>query len=221
VSAPHAPWRLLGECLVGVTRRRPTTALPEGVRRIGGPCVIVAAHYSDSPVGPYLELAVGEPARLGARPGLCITTMVVNVRDARVGGVVNWGFPKELGTLRWSVDGDERSLRWEEGGVVVRGRATGVPLPVLVPLRAVQHRSDGPVVVPASILGTARLGRIQVDVADGGRLTDLGGLHPGAFVAGMRFNVDPARVPAGLTSTLRAPLTAPEAALTSAGQSGA
>jgi hypothetical protein len=183
--------------------------------------VVVAAQYSDSPVGPYLELAVGEPARLGARPGLCMTTMVVNVPAARVGGVVNWGFPKELGTLRWSVDGDERSLRWEEGDVVIRGRTTGVPLPVLVPLRAVQHRSDGPVVVPASILGTARIGRVQVDVANDGPLTDLAGLHPGAFVAGMRFNVDPARVPAGLTSTLRAPLTAPEGALTSAAHSGA
>jgi hypothetical protein len=150
-----------------------------------------------------------------------MTTMVVNVPDARVGGVVNWGFPKVLGTLRWSIDGEERSLRWEEGDVVVRGRTTGVPLPMLVPLRAVQHRSDGPVVVPASILGTARLGRVQVDVATDSPLTGLAGLHLGAFVAGMRFNVDPARVPAGLTSTLRAPLAAPEGALTSAAQSGA
>jgi hypothetical protein len=206
---------------VGVTRRRPATPLPEGVRRIGGPCVIVAAQYSDSPVGPYLELAVGAPARLGFRPGFCMTTMVVNVPDARVGGVVNWGFPKDLGRLRWSVDGDERSLRWEEGDVVVSGRTTGAPLPFLVPLRAVQRRADGPVVVPASILGTARVGRVRVDVGDDSPLLDLGGLHPGAFVAGMRFNVDPARIPAGLTSTLRAPLTAPEPALTSAAQSGA
>jgi hypothetical protein len=90
-----------------------------------------------------------------------------------------------------------------------------------VPLRAVQRRSDGPVVVPASIWGTVRPGRVEVEAPDDDPLAPLAGMHRGAFVSGMRFNMDPARVPTGLTSTLRAPLTAPEGALTSAGHSGA
>jgi hypothetical protein len=187
---------------------------------MAGPCLVMAAQYRDSPVGPYLELAIGEPARMGARPGFCLTTAVVNVPDARVGGVLNWGFPKEIGRLRWSIDGDERSLRWEERSVVVRGRTTGVPLPMLVPLRAVQHRSDGPVVVPASIMGMMHLGRVEIQAPDDDPLGALAGHHPGAFVSGMRFNIDPARIPSGLTSTLRAPLQAPEPALTSLAPSG-
>jgi hypothetical protein len=84
--------------------------------------MIAGAHYTDSPVGPYLELCIAEPARLGARPGFCLTTAAVNVADARVGGVLNWGFPKELATLRWSQDGDHRSLWWEERGIGLRGQ---------------------------------------------------------------------------------------------------
>ena len=68
---------------------------------------------------------MAEPARLGARLGLCITTMVVNSVDSRLGGRVNWGLPKELGTLRWLADDDERTLRWEERDIVVAGRPSG------------------------------------------------------------------------------------------------
>ena len=77
-------------------RRDLTISLPAGIHRLPGPYVVSAVRYSDSPVGPYLELAVGEPARLGARPGLCITTMVVTTAEARVGGRLKWGFPTKL-----------------------------------------------------------------------------------------------------------------------------
>ena len=45
---------------------------------------------------------------------------------------------------------------------------------------------------------------------------------PGHFATflsehGLHFTLDPARLPSGLTSTLRAPLTAPEPAMTGAG----
>ena len=49
-----------------------------------------------------------------ARIGICVTTMVVTSVDARLGGRVNWGFPKELGTVSWLEEGDDRILRWEE-----------------------------------------------------------------------------------------------------------
>ena len=214
VAAPFAPWCLSGESLVGLAPRRSSLRpLPWGLHPLPGPALIVAVAFAESPVGPYLELAVGEPARLGVRPGWCITTMVVDSAESRVGGRLNWGFPKELGTLVWRSDGHERELHWTERDIVVRGRAGGLPLPMMVPVRTLQRRGDGPVVVPGRLRGWARLARIQVEVPESDGLAPLAGRHPGVHVAGMRFLVRPARRPVGLASTLRAPLRAPEPAL--------
>ena len=213
-SAPFAPWTLTGESLVALAWAPPPLhPLPEGLHRVPGPHLVGAVCYSDSPVGPYLELAVGEPARLGVRIGWCITTMVVDSAASRLGGRLNWGFPKEVGTLLWSADGRERRLRWVERGIEVRGRAGGLHLPGLVPVRSLQHRTDGPVVVPGRIRGRGRLTRVEVEVGDRDPLADLDGTHFGVHVAGMRFLVRPARQPVGFASTLRAPLRAPEPAL--------
>jgi hypothetical protein len=216
VSTPHAPWALVGECVVGVARRRELVSeLPPGIRRLPGPAVVAAVRYSDSPVGPYFELAIGEPARLGARPGLCMTTMVVTNAEARVGGRLNWGFPKEVGALRWRTVGDEREVVWEDRGIVLRGRPQGPVVPVLVPMRALQRRADGPVVVPGRLRGRAHLARVVLEVPSDDELAPLAGAHRGLLLSGMRFVVAPARLPTGLTSTLRAPLRAPEPALVS------
>lgn len=218
--APYAPWSLSGESLVGLARGgQPCSPLPWGLHRVPGPVLVTAVCYSESPIGPYLELAVGEPARLGARVGWCMTTMVVDSAESRVGGRLNWGFPKELGTLVWRSHGAERELHWVERDITVRGRADGPPLPVLMPVRGVQRRSDGPVVVPGRLRGKARVHRIQVDVPEGDILARLVGPHLGVHIAGMRLLLRPARHPVGLTSTLRAPLRAPEPAL-SLGVSG-
>lgn len=201
---------------MGVVRRRKlASTLPAGIHRLPGPCVVTAVRYSDSPVGPYLELAVGEPARLGARPGLCITTMVVTTAEARIGGRLNWGFPKEVGGLRWRSHGDEREVVWEDRGIVVRGRPWGPAPPLLVPMRALQRRGDGPVVVPGRLRGRAHLARVELEVPDDDVLAPLAGSHRGLLLSGMRFVVEPARLPAGLTSTFRAPLRAAEPALLS------
>jgi acetoacetate decarboxylase len=187
--------------------------LPEGLRAMPGPAMVVAARYQESPVGPYSEMMVAEPARLGLRPGMCVTTIVVDAPAARVGGRVNWGFPKELGTLVWDNDGDERELRWVDRGMVVRGRKSGPVLPLFVPFRNLQRRGDGPVVVPATIRGRAHVAKIDVELGDNDPLVWLAGRHRGMVVDGLHFVLDPARLPAGLTSTLRAPLTAPEPAM--------
>jgi acetoacetate decarboxylase len=214
-DAPHAPWVLSGESMGGPARLRGAhVTLPTGLQRLPGPAMIGAARYADSPVGPYHELAVGIPARLGARPGLCITTMVVDSADSRVGGRRNWGFPMELGTLVWEADGDERELRWVERGIVVRGRPSGPVLPVLLPVRNVQRRSDSAVMVPARLRGRGRLARLEVEVGENDPLVWLAGRHRGLLVSGVRFVLDPARVPSGVRSTLKAPLQAPEPALT-------
>ena len=46
--------------------------------------------------------------------------MVVDNPAARLGGKLNWGFPKELGRLAWTHDGDERELRWLDRDICVR-----------------------------------------------------------------------------------------------------
>jgi hypothetical protein len=139
--------------------------------------------------------------------------MAVTSTDARVGGRVNWGFPKELATLRWTVDGDARRMEWLERGIVISGEPSSVVVPAFVPMRTLQRRSDGPVVVPGRLSGRARLGRVTLETTPGDPLATLAGRHRGVVVRGLRFVVAPARVPAGLMSTLLAPLRAPEPAL--------
>ncbi|MCU1460359.1 MAG: hypothetical protein JWO37_434 [Acidimicrobiales bacterium] len=215
-SVPHAPWTLTGECVAGLARfRGARPALPEGVSRMPGPCLVVAAAYADSPVGSYFEMAFGVPARLGARPGWCLTTMAVSSTDARVGGRLNWGFPKELATLRWSADGDTRRMDWFERGITIVGVPTGPPVPAFVPLRNLQRRADGPVVIPARLSGRARFGRVTIETVVDDPLAGLAGRHRGVVVHGMKFVVSPARLPSGLMSTLLAPLRAPEPAMSS------
>lgn len=210
---PPAPWSLRGESLVALVRR-PTAAprLPVGVAALPGPAVLVATSFSASPVGPYLELFVAVPARMGPWLGWCATTMVVDGAAARDAGRANWGFPKELASLVWQVDGDERRLRWVERGIEVRGRAIGPALPGLVPLRVLQRRGDGPVGVGAYAVGRARPTRVHIEVPEGDALARLRGAHAGLHVAGLHLHIRPARRPAGVTA-LTAPLRAPEPAL--------
>jgi hypothetical protein len=139
--------------------------------------------------------------------------MVVDDAESRRGGRANWGYPKELGTLTWEVDGDRRTLRWAERDLELTGRATRLRLPFLVPIRSLQRRGDGPVVVPGRLRGRASLTSVTISVGGDADLADLTGPHPGVHVAGMRFLVRPARRPIGFASSLRAPLHAPEPAL--------
>src|SRR5947209_3392490 len=150
MGAPHAPWKLLGDCVAGLARRPRGGALPGGLRPLLGPAVVIAARYQESPVGPYSEMLVAEPARLGLRPGLCATTIVVDSPAARVGGRLNWGFPKELGTLLWEREGDERSLRWVERGMVVRSRRAGPVMRRIILLRNMLRRIAGTVGIAAN-----------------------------------------------------------------------
>src|SRR5947209_5712523 len=163
MGVPPAPWSLSGECVVGLALAGgPTPTLPGGLHPVAGPRVVVAARYDVSPVGPYLGLAVAQPARLGAKLGMCVTAMVVTTPEARLGGRTLWGLPKDLGTLEWTTSGRETLVRWLEGDVQVKGVAAGLVVPVLVPFRCVQRRADGPVSAAARVRGRARLARVEV-----------------------------------------------------------
>src|SRR5947207_8235757 len=93
-------------------------------------------------------------------------------------------------------------------------------LPLVLPMRSLKRRADGPVVVPGRLRGVARLGTVDVAVPAGDPLVALAGYHHGVLMDGMRLLLRPARRPAGLVSTLRAPLRAAEPALTGAPGSG-
>jgi hypothetical protein len=204
---------LTGECLVALAPAGGAVQLPAGVERLPGPRVVIAARYDNSPVGAYLEFAVGVPARAGARPGLCVETMAVTTTEARVGGRANWGFPKELGTLSWSSSGAERTVRWEEREIEVRAAASGPPLPVLVPLWAVQRRSDGLVTVGGRLRGLARLASVEISVPDDDPLAGLSGRHRGAVVSGAHLVMSKARLHEKSPVAERSPRGAAEPAL--------
>ena len=200
------------------------TLLPRGVRSLPGPAVLSAVSYASSPVGPYLELSVGLPARLGLRPGLCVVFQLVSVPDARLAHRSNWGMPASVGDLVWDADGAVRGVRSVSLGLDVRGEPFGVSVPVVLPVRSVQRRADGPVVVPRRFVGLLRPARVEVTGTSSVRpsghgpdvdalLASLVGRHPGVLLSGLRLLARPARHPAGLWSSLRAPLSVPEPAM--------
>ena len=208
---------MAGESILALARVRRTTrrelarSLPKGVRALPGlPAAVVGVAYQDSPVGPYHEFAIGLFARLGLRPGLCVVLQVVDSPDARLVYRQHWGLPTNLGKFLWSRDGDERTMRWEERGVVLRATPRAVRLPLVLPMRSVQRRSDGPVVLPRRMWSLARAARTVVEVAEPlndqeDNLSWLAGSHPGALLHGMRVVAGVARHPTGMLSSLRAP----------------
>ena len=191
VTAPAPPWLLRGECVAALVRPGLPDPLPTGIERLPGPSLLVAARYDTSPVGPYLELAVASPARVGARPGLCVTIMAVDSEQSVLGGRSNWGFPKELASLSWAANGDERSLAWDDGGMAVTARPRGPAVPVLAPVVCLQPRSDQPVLVPGWLRGRARWAQVTVRAgADAGDpLWALAGRHQGLLVTRLRLVV--------------------------------
>jgi hypothetical protein len=212
---PDAPWALAGECFVGLARRRRPVELPGGLHPLAGlPRLIRATAYADSPVGPFVELVVAEPARLGLRPGWTTVSMAVSNAEARVAGRRSWGYPTELATLHWHGDGSHRELVWEERELVMTARLIEPPLPILLPVLGLQRRGDGPVVVPGRLRGIARFAKVEVTVPEGnGALSLLAGRHPGIAISGLKLLRRPSRLPTGLLATLSAPLRAPDPGL--------
>lgn len=215
VTDMHAPWMLRGEAIIAVVRRPSPGAamgeIPAGLAGLPGPLVVMAERFDDSPVGPYMSMAFGQSARLGLRPGVCFTRMVVSSTDRRTAGRLNWGFPGELGVVTWTSDAGGAVVRWEEGEVELRcARRSRIGVPMMLPMRSLQHRADGPVVVPERLWGRAHVARTAIAVAPGGPLAALAGTHLSLWMAGVRTVIRPARHPAGRLSSLPAPLRAPE-----------
>lgn len=174
--------------------------------------VVVAERYTASPVGPYLSLGVAWLGRVGMRPGLRFSTMVVDNHDRLSAGRRNWGLPGEMGTLSWATVGDETAVVWHERGIELRARATGGAFPAYLPVRLLQHRADGEVVVPTRLRGRARRANVDVRVPSADDLARIAGEHRGLIIAGVAAQLRPARVPAGHVWSARAPSPAPDVA---------
>lgn len=220
-ATPPPPWRLVGECVLAwvPAPRSLRDLLPAGVSALPGRAALVAVSYDSSPFGPYLELSLGLPARLGLRPGLCVVFQALSQPDARRAYQAQWGLPAAVSPLSWWADGDERVMRCEEPEIEVRGIPVGPRFPAIVPVRSVQRRPDGPVVLPRRFLALVRLSRTVVSTGPSA-LSAIAGSHPGAVMAGMRVVTRPARHPTGIWSSLRAPLAAPDPAMAVAGDAG-
>jgi len=179
-----ARWRATCECMVGVACSRPTVGVvPPPLRRAPGPTLVIGARYTSSPVGPYVELAVVEPVRLGVRPGMCATVMVVDGAASRDAGRARWSFPKELGTLRWSQDeGGTVRLRWEEGDVEVSGQPLGPVAPVPTPAWFLQCGDAGLVATGGLLRGRGRLASVRIETGADGPMATLVGRHLGLCV---------------------------------------
>lgn len=170
---------------------------------------MAAIRYTDSPVGPFLQLMVMVPARLGATLGWTAAVVVVDRSEALVGLQLNWGVPAAMGELRWFARDGVRQLLWEDRDLSVKARGRGFGMPMVVPHRQVQSRLDGPVVVPERLWGLFRPARVTVEAACRGDALDcLVGRHLGATVDGVHRTIAPARTPVGLLAPLRAPAAA-------------
>lgn len=212
---PEAPWSLSGEVVMAFVPRPAggdAAALPPGLLPLPGPAVLWAGHWAQTPVGPFTELAVAVPARLGLRPGLCITMSVVNNAEARLAGRLGWGMPRQLGSLRWLASGAQRTLGWAERDIEVQAEVRPGAGPFTKGIRGLQRRSDGPVVVPARLSGWIRRARVTIDVAAADGLEGLAGSRRGWIVSGRSLVLEPSRRPSGLLRTFLAPAAAPEVA---------
>ncbi len=192
-----------------LSRKRPPFVPPEGIASAPGPTAIVAVRYTDSPVGPFLQLMVLVPARLGAHPGWTVAVAVVDKSEALVGYRMNWGVPAQMGELRWFARDGVRQLLWEDRDLSVKARGRGIGVPMVLPHRMVLARADGPVVVPDRLWGLFRPAIVTVEASARGDILDpLVGRHLGATIDGVHRTIAPARTPVGLLAPLRAPTTA-------------
>jgi len=211
---PEAPWSLTGEVIVAFVRKPAggdAAVLPAGLQPLPGPAVVWAGHWAQTPVGPFTELAVAVPARLGLRPGLCITMAVVNNADARLAGRLGWGMPRQLGSLRWLAVGSQRKLGWADRDLEVIAAVRPGAGPFTKAIRGLQRRSDGVVIVPARLSGWIRRARVTIEVPDDDGLSPIAGSRRGWIVSGRTLVLEPSRRPRGLLRTLLAPRVAPGA----------
>ena len=187
--------------------------LPPGIRPLPGPCLVMAARYYDSPVGPFLTFVVAHPARVRGHLGWHASTAATDSLGAQIGLRLNWGVPADLADLTWFERDNHTEIRWGQRSLSMSAETRRLAIPMVMPARGLQRRSDGPVLVPGVARGLARLAHTSMHAYPGDELAPLAGNHIGIVVRGLRYVVKPAQGPAGLFSTLAISQTAPGGAL--------
>lgn len=195
MGGPPAPWGLEGEAILtwGAVARARSRKDPQ-VELRAGPVFLAAVRYTRSPVGPYLELAVAEPAWSGRHLGLRVTTIVVNSPRAQAAGTANWSLPQQLGTLTWREDGNRRQLRWEERGLTVAAAASSLSFAASLPLRLLQPVLDGNSMATGRLAGRIQPARVRLTVPRDDTLAPLVGWHAGGLFSSLHLALDEAKL---------------------------
>lgn len=136
MHVPPPPWHLTGRAAVFLHSWREVQLL---------------VSYDTSPVGPYEEYAIVTVTRRGPS----VTVMEVTSEASRLGGRVNWGFPKVVGSLQSGWRQGSWWFRHQEKNC--RVRPIGPPMPFRLSAFTVQELSGTPVRVPTRATGSARL----------------------------------------------------------------
>lgn len=202
-TAPPAPWDTRCQVVTWWHRPRPDSAdtLPPALRKRGVAAVAWAlGRYTDTPVGPYDEIAAvliprgRGPAHI---PFICVDSL-----PSIVGGRVNWLLPKSLAEFersRGERSVEVRPVEPAEPGwrLQITMRPIGPPIPLPVPVRfavAQAAESGGETQrFNGRTRGIGRYTRVSVEgVADGplGSLLRTGRHHGMSLTRG-RFSAGP------------------------------
>ncbi|HEX9684182.1 MAG TPA: hypothetical protein VGA13_13965 [Acidimicrobiales bacterium] len=200
-------WQAFGESVAVWVRIDESLVRRSELPVLGSRAMLVASELHASPVGAYRSLGLFAPVRMGLRLGFSAMLMVVDGPEARRVTTSRWGLPTRTGKLRWVSTSDQVIVEWPEPGFVLTAQIGGIArLPVILPARLLQHRTDGPVVVNGSVRGRTRRAMVSI-TTDDDDLAGLEGLHRGHHVAGLRMVTRPARRPVAVAFSLEAPIT--------------
>lgn len=192
-------------------------SLPEGVSSMPGPALLLATNVTDSAFGHYLELMIGESARIGAKVGWCITKVIVNKVEVELALRSGWGFPARQGRLSWRDRDGNPELCWLDREISVEAVCHGPAVPSYFPLTALQRAAGESRAAAGRIIGRGRVASARVHVLPGDDLGHLSGAHPALVIRGARFVLGPAKEPRFLPRLARA--SAPEPAMWMRGRS--
>ena len=190
---------------------RPPLALPDGIDTAPGPTAVAAVRYTDSPVGPFLQLMVLVPARLGAHFGWSAVRGRGRQARRRRRPQPSSGIPASQGELRWFARDGVRQLLWEDRDLSVKARGAASACPWSMPHRQCRPAPTDRWSCPDRRWGLFRPGPRHHRGQPARRLDRLIGRHLGATVDGVHRTGRPARTPVGLLAPLRGPGPGPRA----------
>ncbi len=193
LAVPPTPWVVSGRALVvighlGRAHARALAGRPRGFAApplMGSFAALGLVDYTDTPVGPYHELAVSPGVLWRDLPGALVSHMFVDSARSQLAGRALWGLPKELARFTWEptrvvvsdpADQPLLSVTWEAQGEWPR---LGVPpLPVMTlrgPRRQLFTAGGG--------ASGVRRARVRLSIPPTSPLAPLAALTRGPYLA--------------------------------------